>query len=312
MAQFSVKAQLSEYGPAARSTATPTLSAAVAYCRQLALQHYENFTVASWLLPRALRPHFYAIYAYCRWADDLADETGGGEHSLELLDWWGDQLARCYEGTSTHPVFVALAATIEQFSIPHEPFERLLIAFRQDQLVHRYATHQAVLAYCQNSANPVGRLILYLGRCHDTWRGAMSDSICTGLQLANFCQDVVRDGQRGRQYLPTETLVAAGCAAEDLLRPVATPAMRQALRREVDRAEGFLRAGQPLIASMPRALRLDVALFQAGGLAILRAIRRQDCDVWRSRPTVSKTQKLGLLARCWWQGWGLARQERHA
>src|SRR5690606_5748529 len=119
-----------------------------------------------WLLPWRLRPHFFAIYAYCRWADDLADETGDAAHSLALLDWWQQQLELCYAGTPRHPVFVALADTIEQFEIPPEPFVRLLTAFRQDQQVRRYVTAKEVLGYCRNSANPVGRLILYLGRCH--------------------------------------------------------------------------------------------------------------------------------------------------
>ena len=140
-------------------------------------RHYENFTVASCLLPRHLLPHFYAIYAYCRWADDLADETGDPQRSLALLDWWQERARRCYQGEAEHPVFVALGATIRQFEIPREPFLRLLAAFRQDQHVTRYQTHQDVLAYCQDSANPVGRLVLYLGRCHDDQRGHLSDSI---------------------------------------------------------------------------------------------------------------------------------------
>src|SRR5262249_5390131 len=157
-----------------------------------------------------LRPHFYAIYAFCRRADDLADETGDPQLSLSLLDDWQQQLDLCYAGQPQHPVFVALRETIEEFLIPPEPFVRLLTAFRQDQHVTRYATHADVLDYCRNSANPVGRLILYLGRCHDERRGALADSICTGLQLANFCQDVARDWAKGRIYLPCETLAAAG------------------------------------------------------------------------------------------------------
>ena len=198
--------------------------------------------MASWLLPRHLLPHFYAIYAYCRWADDLADEIGQPGESLRLLDWWESQLDRCYAGQAEHPVFIALLPTIEEFSIPKEPFERLLTAFRQDQRVTRYATAEDVLAYCQNSANPVGRLVLYVGRCHDEERGELSDSICTGLQLTNFCQDVARDWARGRIYLPRATLDQAGYTDAMFARREFNEAFRRAMREEVDRAEHYLRA----------------------------------------------------------------------
>ena len=165
-------------------------------------RHYENFTVASRLLPRRLRQHVCNIYAYCRWADDLADEIGDPQRSLALLDWWETQLRDCYDGRAAHPVFIALSETIRKFDIPAEPFLDLLVAFRQDQRVTRYETIDQVLEYCRCSANPVGRLVLYLGRCHTPERARLSDSICTGLQLANFCQDVARDWDRGRIYLP--------------------------------------------------------------------------------------------------------------
>jgi squalene synthase HpnC len=218
-----------------------------------------------------------------------------------LLDWWHDELRRCYRGQAEHPVFVALRETIDAFEIPSEPFERLLAAFRQDQHQTRYATHDAVLAYCQNSANPVGRLILYLGRCHDERRGALSDSICTGLQLANFCQDVQRDWAAGRVYLPHATLEEAGCFEGKQVWGQPTPAFRKALAKEVDRAERYLRGGAPLVEMVPPVLRVQVALFVAGGLAVLSAIRRLDFDVWTARPTVGRWRKAQLLARCWWQ-----------
>jgi len=275
--------------------------AALEYCRRVTRGNYENFSVASWLLPRHLRPHFYAIYAYCRIADDLADETGSPAESLRLLDEWQNQLDRCYAGDAEHPVFVALATTIREFAIPKEPFERLLIAFRQDQLVTRYDTPEDVLAYCQNSANPVGRLVLYLGRCHDARRAELSDSICTGLQLANFCQDVARDWRKGRVYLPTSTLAEHGYTPEMLAGEVFNEPFRQALQQEVERAEAALRAGQPLVDLVPPELRLDVALFVAGGLSVLEAIRGVGYNVWRTRPTISKLHKARLLAGCWWR-----------
>lgn len=329
MAQLSVTEEIARYGTAgpgtdthgtdARGAAPVTRDEARAYCRRFARSHYENFTVASWLLPRRLLPHFYSIYSYCRFADDLADELGDAEQSLAALDWWETELDRCYAGTPRHPVFVALRSTIDEFSIPREPFARLLTAFRQDQHVARYRTHEDVLGYCRNSADPVGRLILYLGRCHDARRGELSDSICTGLQLVNFCQDVARDWLRGRLYLPLETLEHAGCAENDLARADigrarikgggATEALRRALRVEVDRAESYLCGGQELVELMPRELGVEISLFLAGGLSVVEAIRRQDYDVWRRRPTVSSAKKLRLLVGCWWNAPKFLRKE---
>ncbi|HEV3136377.1 MAG TPA: squalene synthase HpnC [Pirellulales bacterium] len=292
--------ELARYGPRAGRAQPIGRDEALAYCRNLALRHYENFTVASWLLPRHLLPHFYAIYAYCRWADDLADELGEPAESLRLLDWWESQLERCYAGEAEHPVFIALLPTIEEFSIPKEPFARLLIAFRQDQHVKRYATAEDLLTYCQNSANPVGRLVLYVGRCHDEERGKLSDSISSGLQLTNFCQDVARDWAKDRIYLPRTTLDQAGYTDAMFARRQYNEAFRRAMREEVDRAEHFLRSGEPLVDRMPADLRIDVALFVAGGLSVLSAIRNLDFNVWRKRPRLSRVRQLGLLTRCWW------------
>ena len=301
MAQPSVAAELANLGPHGHGHRPVSRDEAVDYCRRLAHSHYENFTVASRLLPRRLLPHFFAIYAWCRWADDLADEMADADESLALLDWWHDELVRCYAGEAEHPVYVALSATIRQFEIPPEPFERLLVAFRQDQRVTRYATADDVLAYCRNSANPVGRLVLYLAGAHDEARGTLADSVCTGLQLVNFCQDVARDWNKGRIYLPQETLARAGYDEAMFARGECNGAFREAMQVEVDRAERYLRAGAPLVERMPRALRLDVALFAAGGLAIARAIRRIDFDIWHRRPVLSKATQLRLLAGCWWR-----------
>jgi len=324
VAQPSVTEDIARYGTAGPGTDAPvtaadgapgvTLGEALAWCRRFARRHYENFTVASWLLPRHLLPHFYSIYAYCRFADDLADELTGAQQSLAALNWWESELDSCYAGAPRHPIFVALRSTIDEFSIPREPFARLLTAFRQDQHVVRYRTHEDVLGYCRNSADPVGRLILYLGRSHDARRGELSDSICTGLQLVNFCQDVARDWRRGRLYLPLETLEQAGCSEDDLEcadreRGGANDALRRAVEVEVDRAETYLRGGQELVELMPHDLRVDVALFLAGGLSVVEAIRRQDYDVWRRRPTVSSAKKFRLLVGCWWNAANFLRKE---
>ncbi len=300
MTSSSFATELARFGPRPADQAPPSLDEARAYCRRLARTHYENFSVASLLLPRGLRQHFYNLYAYCRWSDDLADETAGPEQSLELLDWWEGLLRACYQGEVRHPVFVALAETIRQFAIPIDPLADLLVAFRQDQRVTRYRTFAELLEYCRYSANPVGRLVLYLGRACDERSVALSDSICTGLQLANFWQDVARDWDRGRIYLPQEALRAAGYDEALFARREFNPAFREVLAAEVARAEGYLRAGHELIERVPAALRVDVALFQAGGLAILAAIRRIDYNVWACRPIVSKATQLRLLLRSWW------------
>ncbi len=275
------------------------------YCRRLATRHYENFTVATRLLPAHLRQHFCNVYAYCRWADDLADETADPQQSLAALDAWEQQLDECYRDhithRNTHPIFVALGETIRQFEIPREPLTDLLVAFRQDQHVTRYETFEELLGYCRNSANPVGRLVLCLGRCNTPDRQSLSDSICTGLQLANFCQDVARDYDLGRIYLPQADCRRFGFTEADFARGKCNDAFRQLLAAKVDEAEDWLRRGLPLLEMMPADLCLPVALFLHGGLAILEAVRRQDFDVWTSRPEVSKPQKLRLLASCWWR-----------
>ncbi|MBN2475020.1 MAG: squalene synthase HpnC [Pirellulales bacterium] len=271
------------------------------YCRRLARRHYENFTVASFLLPRTLRQHFCNVYAYCRWADDLADEIGDPKQSLALLHWWEAQLRGCYAGKTQHPVFVALADTIRKFEIPIDPFVDLLVAFRQDQRVVRYDQFDQLLQYCRYSANPVGRLVLYLGRCHTPERSRLADSICTGLQLANFWQDVARDYQRGRVYLPQADCRRFGYAEEDFTHRRCNEAFRRLLAAKVEDAEAWLRRGWPLVELMPPELRVPVALFVRGGLAVTDAIRQQDFDVWTVRPKIPRMAKLRILLDCWWR-----------
>ena len=297
-------------GPSATGVRALTADESRAYCRRLATTHYENFAVASWLLPRALRPHFYHVYAYCRWADDLADETGDPRRSLELLDWWKEQLHDCYAGKAHHPVFVALQETICEFEIPPAPFLALLEAFRQDQRVTRYETFHDLLGYCRNSANPVGRLVLYLARSHDEQRGRLADSVCTGLQLANFWQDVAGDWRRGRIYLPLADCRDFGYNENDFAAGRANAEFRRLLAFEVDRAERWLREGLPLAEQMPGRLRGDVWLFVYGGLKILEHIRAIDYDVWKRRPKVSRLDQLRLLAGCVLRSLPRLRRER--
>lgn len=300
MAEVSLLDDLATYGPSG-TAAAPSLDEARAYCRRLARRHYENFSVASFLLPRELRQHFYNVYAYCRWADDLADETGDPARSLALLEWWGERLRDCYRGETRHPVFVALRDTITTFAIPAEPFLDLLSAFEQDQTTTRYATFDELLGYCRRSANPVGRLVLHLGRCCDERRAGLSDLICTGLQLANFWQDVRRDRAIGRVYLPQDSLRRFGVEESELDAPQASPAFKRLLAFEVDRAEECLRRGLPLVDEMPRRLGGDVWLFAHGGLKILEKIRQLDFDVLAGRPKVSKADQFKLLGGCLWR-----------
>jgi squalene synthase HpnC len=292
--------ELDRWGP--RSGDTPvSLAAARAYCAHVSKTHYENFTVVSLLLPRRLVRHFHAVYAYCRWSDDLADETAGGEEALGLIEWWRTELLACYDGAPRHPVMIALRETIRRFNIPPRPFLELLIAFEQDQRVKRYDTFEQLLGYCTCSANPVGHLVLMLFECFNAERAVLSDEVCTGLQLANHWQDVARDFAIGRVYLPAEDRTRFGYTDADLAARRCTPQFRELMRFEVDRAHQFFTRGAKLLPLLPREARIDVDLFIRGGRAILDAIARLDYDVWTRRPEVSKLVKgkllLGALAR---------------
>lgn len=275
----------------------PTLEEARAWSKQLAESHYENFHVATWFLPEALRPHFHAIYAYCRISDDLGDEVGDQSAALALLDLWGRELDACYEGRARHPVFVALAETIRVCSIPKQPFADLLTAFRQDQVITRYGTMREVLDYCRYSANPVGRLVLYACGYCDEERFRLSDATCSALQLANFWQDVRVDFSKGRVYLPQDDMQRFGVGDETIANGIATPAFRALLDYEVDFARRLFEEGLPLIGMVGRELAVDLDLFSRGGLAILRAIERQDYDVLSARPAIAKRTKLALAFR---------------
>ncbi len=348
--------ELRKYGPGSGDTAVSP-GAARAYCAAVTRSHYENFTVASWLLPKALVPHFEAVYAYCRWADDLADETGGGEVALDLLGWWRRGLLDCYEEAgsdvatrfltcrrngsdtlgnvsphnthpvsvafrdsdvaarlptcpeagsdtlgnvsphNTHPVFVALRETIRTFAIPAKPFLDLLVAFEQDQRVPKYDTFDQLLGYCRNSANPVGHLVLYLFETFDETKAALSDDICTGLQLANFWQDVARDFEKGRIYLPREDRERFGVTEDQIRGKTFDAAFRELMAFEVQRTWTFFERGRVLLPLLPRKARVDVELFALGGEAVLRAIEKQNCDVLTSRPRIGKFRKARLLGR---------------
>jgi squalene synthase HpnC len=277
--------------------AAPSLAEAQAYCERLAKTHYENFSVATWFLPSRLRQHFYNVYAYCRISDDLGDEVGNAQQSLELLDQWEAELNACYNGEPRHPVFVALRETVQQCGIPKHEFSDLLVAFRQDQTVTRFETFNDVLGYCRYSANPVGHLVLYLCGYSDAERQQLSDYTCTALQLANFWQDVYVDYGKRRIYLPLEDLRRFGVSQEYIAQRRATPQFLELMKFEVERAREWFAKGLPLVKIVSKELAIDLELFSRGGQEILNAIERQGFDVLKSRPVISKSRKLLLVAR---------------
>ena len=267
------------------------------YCRRLARTHYENFSVATWFLPERLRQHFFNVYAYCRISDDLGDEVGDAQASLQLLDQWEAELDACYSGSPRHPVFVALAETVRTCDIPKQPFSDLLKAFRQDQTITRYPTFEDLLGYCRYSANPVGHLVLYVCGYRDGERQTLSDFTCTALQLANFWQDVSVDYAKGRIYLPLEDLERYRVREEEIASASNTSAFCELIRFEVDRAHDWFRQGRPLAEKVDRELATDIELFSRCGQEILSAIARQGYAVLGRRPAISRTRKLALVAR---------------
>lgn len=271
---------------------------ALSYTRWLATHHYENFHVVSFLLPKRLHQDFYNVYAFCRWSDDLGDEIGDPAESLRLLAWWRGLLHQLYGGQPpAHPVMVALRHTIERHSLPREPFDDLITAFEHDQRVTRYADWDEVLQYCVYSANPVGRLVLYLGGYRDEERQRLSDATCTALQLANFWQDVTVDLKKDRIYLPQHLFTQYGYTEQELFAHRFTPAFRHVMRDAVEVAQDLFEQGLPLARMLDRRLALDIDLFSRGGLKVLEKIRAQDFNVLRARPAISRLERVSLLLR---------------
>jgi squalene synthase HpnC len=271
---------------------------ALEYTRWLATHHYENFHVVSFLLPKELHQDFYNVYAFCRWADDLGDEIGDPGESLNLLAWWRSELQSMYSGAASHPVFVALKDTVERHEMPIEPFDRLIRAFEQDQMVTRYQTFEDVFGYCVNSANPVGHLVLYLCGYRDRERQHLSDYTCTALQLANFWQDVSIDVEKNRIYLPLDLLATHGYTVDELFALKYDDRFQSLMRYAVSVAEDLFKKGLPLIKMVDRRLALDLELFSRGGMKILQKIRNQRYDVLKRRPQISKAERVGILLQC--------------
>lgn len=266
-----------------------------AYTRWLATNHYENFHVVSFLLPKRLHQDFYNVYSYCRWADDLGDEIPGRAESLRLLAWWRSELDAMYEGRATHPVFIALGPTIRKYSIPQSPFSNLIDAFIQDQTVTRYRNWDELFGYCRNSANPVGRLVLYLCGYSDAERQRLSDATCTALQLANFWQDVTVDLDKDRVYIPLDIIERHGYTLDQLRAGECNPAFRAVMRDIVAKARELFQQGLPLVGMVDRRLALDIDLFNRGGMRVLDKIEECDYNVLAARPAISKVERVALL-----------------
>lgn len=270
------------------------LAAAFSHCEQIAKSHYENFSVGTHLLPKKLRPHFYALYAYCRGVDDIGDESEG-DRFAELSEW-ERQLELCYSGVPEHTAFIALQDTIKLYEIPKEPLLKLIEANRRDQRTLRHPDYSELLEYCDHSANPVGHLVLYVFGYKDPALHSLANSTCTALQLTNFWQDVARDYAIGRIYLPVDDMERFGVTEEMIADKSATPEFKSLMKFEVDRARQLFVKGYELVGKVESQAKIDLALFTAGGLSVLRAIERQDYDVLSHRPEVTKIAKARLLA----------------
>ncbi len=294
---------------------SPALRAAYEECERVARTHYENFPVASWLLPAPMRPHVAAVYAFARTADDFADEgRRPAEERFELLDSWQNRLHACLtdagEPAYDHPydrMFLALGATIRTCDLPVSLFDDLLSAFRQDITTHRYDTWSGVLDYCRRSANPVGRLVLRIAGYDEERLDRSSDALCTALQLTNFWQDLDRDWQNGRLYVPLSDVEAERAALADLDSRRLTDPWRRVLRRVAGRTRSSFEAGRDVCDGVRGRLRHELRVTWLGGMQILNRLEQKDYDVFMARPTLGLADAPSLLWRAMvWRGAGRA------
>ncbi|MCF7890203.1 squalene synthase HpnC [Candidatus Bipolaricaulota bacterium] len=271
-----------------------TLEDAYEVCREISLGHYENFTVVSRLMPAEKRKYIYALYAYSRYTDDLGDELEEG--NLEALDLWEEELTGIFRGEEPkNVILMALMDTVKSHSLTAEPFRKLIEANRMDQLNKSYETYEDLLEYCDHSANPVGRVFLGIFGYSDKRRRNLSDKTCTGLQLTNFWQDVDRDERMGRVYLPEEDMERFGYSREMLEERVYNEEFVKLMEFEVSRARDLLEEGLELVPLLDSRIKMDVRLFNQGGLKILDKIEEEEYDVLHKRPTLSRGEKVWLF-----------------
>ncbi len=263
----------------------------------MARAHYENFPVASRLVPGRMRPHVAALYAFARAADDFADEPAHDGRRLEAIDRWEARLDRCLAGEADHPVFVALSETIRRFELPDRLLRDLLDAFRQDCRVGRYDTWDELLDYCRRSANPVGRLVLILFGYRGEEEAALSDRICSALQLTNFWQDVPVDLRKDRIYLPTEDRLRFGVTENDLREGRLHEGLRRLLGEVVARTRRLYAEGLPLLGRTRGRLRLELRMVWIGGHLVLDRIERRGFDVFGARPALTRLDRVSMLVR---------------
>ena len=280
------------------------VEAAYGRCQRLAAEHYENFPVASHLLPRRMRPHIAAIYAFARMADDFADEPGTpDDERLRRLDDWRARLERAAtieratDAGDAGQVFLALSHTIRECGLPISLFTDLLSAFRQDVLQKRYGTWNDLLDYCRRSANPVGRLVLKVGGYASPRLEAQSDAVCTALQLTNFWQDLERDWEIGRVYVPESDRVRAGARLEDLEARRITREWQGVMSEMVQRTRALFAEGRPVCDAVEGRLRWQLRLTWLGGSRILDRLERSGYDVFRHRPSLGPKDAAGLTWR---------------
>jgi phytoene synthase len=275
---------------------TWTVPQAFQFCERLTRDHYENFPVASFLVPREKRPHVCAIYSFARIADDYADEPGlTPAERVDSIAEWEEQLIDSYRGHAHHPVLVALRETVDRFEIPVDLFQNLLRAFRSDVTTHRYESFEDVLEYCENSANPIGRLMLLLFNYRSESTMEFSDSICTALQLTNFWQDVTVDLKKDRVYIPLTDIREFGYSEEELVDLQCSQAFKDLMCFQVERTEQMFQDGKPLLSEVGSDLRMELKLTWKGGMRILKKIERQDYDVLTLRPSLSWLDKTSIL-----------------
>lgn len=268
------------------------------HCTKLATEHYENFPVGSWMIPKNKRKYVHAIYAFARTADDFADEEiYKEEERLHLLNEWEQNLEQCIDGKSGHPVFIALKETISKFEIPVELLKDLITAFKMDTVNKRYRKMEDVLTYCRYSANPVGRIVLYLFGYKDPELHRLSDFICTALQLTNFWQDVAIDLKKDRIYLPLEDMEKFGYTEDKLSSHVLNDSFKDLMTYEIEYTRGLFIKGQPLCSKVQGGLSLELKAVWSGGMKILEKIGDNGYDVFNRRPVITTLDKVKIVSR---------------